>query len=165
MDTDDARVDAIVEAHGGVHGSLTDILLGVQEAFDHLPKGAVERVAGRLGLPVSQVYSVACFYKAFSLQPRAPRTVRVCTGTACYARGADALLAEIERQLHVTPGRRTEDGTIGLEAVNCPGNCPAGPVMTTNGGWHGRVTPGDVEVCVRRPLPPGAPPSEVPTHD
>ena len=155
------RVGEIIDRRGAARGSLTETLLEIQEAYSHLPAGAIELVAERLGVPVAQVYSVACFYKAFSLEPRAPHTIRLCTGTACYARGSEALLAEVDRQLHLTPGTTAPDGQVALETVNCPGNCPAGPVMTVNGRWQGRVAVEDVHSAIEQ----YARPSEAPHHD
>lgn len=148
MDIDMTRVGEIIDRHGAVRGSLTGILLDIQEAYFHLPADALVEVAERLGVPVAQVYAVACFYKAFSLEPRARHTIQVCTGTACYVRGSSLLLAEVERQLHLTPGQASPDGAVELETVTCPGNCPAGPVMTVDGVWRGRVAPDAVATCI-----------------
>lgn len=134
------QVDSIIEAHGTGRGRLIGILLELQRTFSHLAPEALERVADRLNIPLMQVYAVARFYRAFSLEPRPPRSIRVCTGTACFVRGGGALLHEVERLTHLTPGEVTDDGQLTLETPSCPGSCPAGPVMAVNGTAHGRVS-------------------------
>ena len=45
------------------------------------------------------VYGVATFYHFFSFAPQGRHTCVVCTGTACYVKGADALLEAVGQQL------------------------------------------------------------------
>jgi NADH:ubiquinone oxidoreductase subunit E len=144
MATDLTRVDTIVDKHGTDKGALVAILIDIQESFSCLPPEALRTVAKRMGLPVMRVYQVARFYRTFTFQTRAQHLISVCEGTACYARESAPLVREIGRLLHIKPGEATGDGRFTLETANCPGSCPAGPVMIVDGKPHGRVTPGQV---------------------
>jgi NADH:ubiquinone oxidoreductase subunit E len=121
------------------------LLLDIQDQFHYLPKEALQQVAAKVGMPAVRVYQVARFYEAFSLEPRGKHVVSVCSGTACYVRGSEAIVDEVERLLHAAPGETTEDGQFSVETVNCPGNCPQGPVVTVDHTCHGHVAPGQVE--------------------
>src|SRR5512144_2168295 len=126
-------VDAILARHDGKRGALIAMLLEVQEAFSYLPADAIVRLANALSIPTIQAYQVARFYKAFTFEPVGDRVVSVCTGTACYARGSESVMAAV----------RGAGGGIVVQTANCPGTCPAGPVMTVDGTCHTRVRPGD----------------------
>ena len=148
MAIDLARVDSIISRHGTGREALIALMLDIQHAFSYLPPEALERVAEHVGVPAVQVYGLARFYKAFSLKPRAAHVISVCAGTACYVRDGVPLIEEIERLLHIAPGETTPDGQFTLETVNCPGNCPAGPVMLIDGVCHGRVAASQVASLV-----------------
>jgi len=64
------NVDRVLEKYQHDRGMLVSILQDIQAVFNYLPEEALEQVSQSLELPVSQVYSVATFFKAFSLQPR-----------------------------------------------------------------------------------------------
>ena len=135
---DPALVDGIIERHGGI-GTLISILADVQRECSYLPRPALERVAERLKIPFSRVFSVSTFYKAFSLEPRGKHIVQICLGTACHVRGAQRILEEFERILSVKAGMTTEDRLFTLETVNCVGACALGPVAVVNGRYHGNL--------------------------
>ena len=88
---------------------------------------------------MSQVYSVATFFKAFSLKPRGRHLINVCLGTACHVRGAVRVLEAIERELGIKPGDTTEDLRYTLETVNCVGACALGPIVIIDGEYSGQM--------------------------
>ena len=102
------KVTEIVNKYGGNHDSLISILQDVQSEYQYLPEEALGAVANQLGLKVIQVYSVATFFKAFSLTPRGRHLVHVCLGTACHVRGATKILDEIKRESGIGPGETTK---------------------------------------------------------
>jgi len=120
---------------------LVPILQDVQAEYNYLPKEALVQVGEGLGVPLSQVYSVASFFKAFSLKPRGRHLINVCLGTACHVRGAVRVLDEIERELGVKAGETTEDLKYTLETVNCVGACALGPMVIIGEDYHGEMTP------------------------
>jgi hypothetical protein len=81
-------VDATARRYGREPHALIETLHTVQESFGYLDETALRYVAGSLKLPLSRVYGVATFYHFFTLKPKGKHTCVVCTGTACYIKGA-----------------------------------------------------------------------------
>jgi NADH-quinone oxidoreductase subunit E len=135
------KVSAILTKYNHDRGSLVSILQDIQKEYNYLPKEALQQVSQRLALPMSQVYHVATFFKAFSLTPRGKHLVSVCLGTACHVRGAPGVLDELKRQLGIKPGGTTEDMEYSLEAVNCLGACALGPIVVVDGEYRGQMNP------------------------
>ncbi len=93
------EVRRILDGYQHDESLLVSILQDVQAEYRYLPREALEQVGNELGIPLSRVYSVATFFKAFSLKPRGEHLVTVCLGTACHVRGAPSLLDEVKRHL------------------------------------------------------------------
>lgn len=129
----------VVENHGGNKGQLIGILQDIQAHHRYLPKKEMEAVAKLLDIPRSQVYSVATFFKAFSLEPKGAHTICVCMGTACHVRGAKQVLDELQRELKISAGETTKDKFLTLETVNCVGACALGPVAVVDGKYAGKL--------------------------
>ncbi|MDI7266574.1 MAG: NAD(P)H-dependent oxidoreductase subunit E [Myxococcota bacterium] len=136
-----APTDAILAAYPRERRSALMILQDVQQAYRYLPRAALERVAEVLGVPRSHVYSLAAFYRAFSLVPRGRHTCTVCVGTACHVRGAALLVERVERRAGIKAGETTPDRQLTLETVNCVGACALGPLAIIDGEYHGNMTP------------------------
>ena len=112
------------------------MLLDIQRDNRWLPKEALLWLSQKLSIPLSQIYHVATFYKAFSLVPQGRHSVAVCLGTACHVRGAPRLLEKVSDTLRINPGETTSDLRFSLATVNCLGCCALGPVMTLDGEYH-----------------------------
>jgi len=125
--------------------SLISVLEEIQAKYRYLPREAMILVGEGLGLPLSQVYSVATFYNAFSMMPRGRHNVCVCVGTACHVRGAKPVLNRLEELLHVKAGETTPDWNYSLETVNCLGACALGPIVVVDGAYSGQMVAGDVD--------------------
>ena len=119
---------------------LVSILQDVQAEYNYLPKESLVAVGKGLDAPLSQVYSVATFFKAFSLKPRGRHLIDVCLGTACHVRGGVRIMEAIERGLGIKQGETTEDFKYTLERVNCVGACALGPIVIVDGGHLGGMT-------------------------
>ena len=132
-------VDKILDKYQRSRGLLVSILQDIQAEYNYLPKEALERVSGGIDIPLSQVYSVATFFKAFSLMPRGRHLVNVCLGTACHVRGAVRVLDEIERVLGIKPRETTEDLRYTLETTNCVGACALGPIVVVDDEYAGQM--------------------------
>jgi NADH-quinone oxidoreductase subunit E len=120
-------------------GMLVSVLQDIQAEYNYLPKEALVQVSQGLDIPLTQVYSVASFFKAFSLKPRGRHLINVCLGTACHVRGAVRILEEIERELGINPGETTKDLKYTLERVNCVGACALGPIVIVDGNYSGQM--------------------------
>ena len=134
-----SNVDSILNKWRGNGSSLISIMLDIQSEYSYLPKDALIRVSEQLNIPLINVYSVATFYKSFSLKPRGKHLITVCLGTACHVRGAPNVLNEIENQLNVKVGETTPDNNFTLETVRCLGTCAIGPVITIDGKYYGQM--------------------------
>jgi len=132
-------VDSILDKWSNNGSSLISILLDIQSGYNYLPKDALIRISERLQIPLIHVYSVATFYKSFSLKPRGKHLITVCLGTACHVRGAPDVLNEIENQLNINVGETTPDNNFTLETVRCLGTCAIGPVVTIDGKYYGQM--------------------------
>jgi NADH-quinone oxidoreductase subunit E len=140
---DIARIDQIIERHGGQPSSLIQVLLEIQKENRWLPGEVIDRVAEKLEVPVAKVRHVATFYKAFSLVPKGRHQVHVCVGTACHVRGATRILDTLQDQTGIMPGETDLDLSFSLETVNCLGCCALGPVMVVDGKTYGKLTPSE----------------------
>jgi NADH-quinone oxidoreductase subunit E len=136
----DEKVKQILSRYQHDKSQLVSILQDVQAEYRYLPEDALEEVSHSLEVPISQVYSVATFFRAFSLEPQGRHLVNVCMGTACHVRGALRILEKIERELGIKPGETTKDLNFTLETVNCVGACALGPIVITDGEYNGQMT-------------------------
>ena len=128
---------------------LVSILQDVQAEYRYLPEDAIVEVSRGLEIPLSQVYSVATFFRAFSLEPRGRHLINVCLGTACHVRGAAKVLDKFERELGIKSGETTKDLKFTLEIVNCVGACALGPMVIINEEYHGEMTTDKVETVLK----------------
>jgi NADH-quinone oxidoreductase subunit E len=136
----------------GTGDSLISVLEEIQARYRYLPREAMILVSEKMGVPLSQVYSVATFYHAFSLAPRGHHKICVCTGTACHVRGAVQVLNRLETSLDVKPGGTTRDHEFTLETVNCLGCCALGPVVVLDDEYEGQMTTGKVDKLLKRAM-------------
>ena len=144
------EVATIVEKYYCNRDSLISILQDVQALYHYLPEYSLRTVAQELNIPLIQVYGVATFFKAFSLEPRGEHLVCVCLGTACHVRGAQSVLDETKRRLGVEAGQSTEDMKYSLETVNCLGACALGPILVVDEEYHGQMTPSKVKKILKK---------------
>ena len=102
-------------------------------------------ISEELDVPVSKIYGIATFYAQFSLTPKGDYIIQVCTGTACYVKGAQAVLDEVFHLLGIKSGETTPDGKFTIQDTRCLGCCGLAPVMTINEDVYGRLVPGNVK--------------------
>lgn len=124
---------------------LIGILQDVQREFGYIPRASLERISDDLKVPLSRVYTVATFYKAFKLQPTGKHIIKVCLGTACHIKGGPQLMQALESELRVKPEEVTEDGLFSYEGVRCVGCCGLAPVIMVDEDFHGKLRPGDIK--------------------
>lgn len=134
-----------IAAHKGQQGALMPILQKAQELYGYLPIEVQTIIAQELNISLAEVYGVVTFYAQFTLNPRGVYNIGVCLGTACYVKGAAAVIERIEKRLGIEPGGITADGRFSLEATRCIGACGLAPVMTINEEVYGRLTPEEVD--------------------
>lgn len=145
-----SKVDEIIDKNGLEQRALVPSLLEIQTVYHYLPQEVLERVAERMSIPAVQVFQVASFYKAFSLEPRGEHIITVCLGTACHVRGGVRLIEQVGRVLEIEPGQTTKDMKFTLEAVSCLGCCALGPVMVIDGKYYGHMGASKVEKVLQK---------------
>jgi len=145
-----ATIESVLNRHARVPSAIIAILQDLQDEVNYLPEGALRYVAEQLDIPVSKVYSLATFYRAFSLEPRGKYLILVCTGTACHVRGAIRIVDMLEREIGIRAGETDEGLEFTLETVNCLGACALGPVVVVNGEYHGQMTGAKAARLVKR---------------
>jgi len=133
------KVKSILGRYQRDPGMLVSVLQDIQAEYNYLPKKSLAQVSQGLDVPLTQVYSVATFFKAFSLKPRGRHIINVCLGTACHVRGAVRIKEGIERELDIKPGETTKDFKFTLETVNCVGACALGPIVIIDGKYSGQM--------------------------
>ena len=142
-------LEATMKKHQFQHSALIEVLHAAQELFGYLEYDLLYFVSRGMRLPPSKVYGVATFYHFFSLKPKGEHTCVVCTGTACYVKGANALLAAIEREAHVAAGETTGDGKLSLLTARCLGACGIAPAVVLDGTVKGHETAEDLLQSVK----------------
>jgi bidirectional [NiFe] hydrogenase diaphorase subunit len=135
------QLEATMKRHQYRQDALIEVLHAAQKLFGFLEPPLLHFVAQHLKLPPSRVYGVATFYHLFTLKPGGRHTCIVCTGTACYVKGANKLLAAVSQVAGVEPGQTTPDGELTLRTVRCLEPCGLAPVAVLDGTVHGQETP------------------------
>ncbi len=138
------QLQKLIDDHKNQEGALMPVMQGAQEIFGCLPQDVQEKIAEGLGVTLSDVYGVSTFYSQFALEPKGKNVISVCLGTACYVKGAQAVLDKFCDTLGIKPGSTTKDGKFTLQATRCLGACGLAPVLMINDDVHGRVTPEEV---------------------
>lgn len=134
-----SSVTQIIDKYHYDKGQLVSILQDIQAEHHYLPKDILVEVSQILNVPLSQVYSVATFFRAFSLKPRGRHLINVCLGTACHVRGTAKVLERMERELGIRRGETTKDSKFTLETVNCVGCCALGPMVMLDDQYFGQM--------------------------
>ncbi|MCK4263995.1 MAG: NAD(P)H-dependent oxidoreductase subunit E [Candidatus Aminicenantes bacterium] len=129
---------------------LIHILHKIQAEYGYIPSQALSSISKHLKISESEIFGVLTFYKAFSLKPRGKHLVTICMGTACHVRGAPMILDELKRQLSIEPGETTEDDLFTLETVNCVGACALGPIVISDGNYHGQMKTREVNKLIKK---------------
>lgn len=125
-------------------GELINVLHKAQSVFGYLPAEVQEIVAQELNVSTAKVYGVVTFYSFFTMTPKGKHPISICTGTACYVRGAEKVLDEFKKHLEIEVGETTADGKFSLSCLRCVGACGLAPVVLVGEKTYGRIAPDDV---------------------
>lgn len=142
------EVEEIVKPWEGKKGNLIMILHEIQNRYSYVPRKISYEVAKRLDIPLAQIYEVITFYNYFKLEPPGEHIISVCMGTACYLKGAPALIQALKKELGVDPGQTTPDKKFYVQMVRCLGCCGLAPVLTVGPKVYSGVKPEQVREIV-----------------
>ncbi|MCR4429329.1 MAG: NAD(P)H-dependent oxidoreductase subunit E [Caldiserica bacterium] len=143
-------LDQVISKYSSPSGRILGILGEIQKAKKYLPKEDLVYVSKKIGIPISQIYSLATFYSFFELQPIGEHIITVCTGTACHVKGAPKIISALETLLGVEEGKTSPDGKFSLttedrcftlNTARCFGACSMAPVLRIDGNIYGYNTP------------------------
>ncbi|MBO4339565.1 MAG: NADH-quinone oxidoreductase subunit NuoE [Clostridia bacterium] len=143
-------IKPVLDEYGEVKGSLITILQQTQEIYGYLPKEAIEYIAQRTGIEISEIMGVATFYTQFRLTPVGKYLIMLCQGTACHVNSSELILQTIKDELGIDDGETTEDGLFSLKCVACLGCCSLSPVMMINENAYGSLTPDKTKTILRQ---------------
>lgn len=135
------KIKEICKSFNNKEGELINVLHKVQSTFGYLPAEIQEVVAQELNVAVAKVYGVVTFYSFFTMLPKGKHPISICTGTACYVRGAEKVLDEIKKELKIEVGETTGDGKFSISCLRCVGACGLAPVVMVGEKTYGRVSP------------------------
>ncbi|TJX68118.1 NAD(P)H-dependent oxidoreductase subunit E [Soehngenia saccharolytica] len=127
------------------NGALMPALQRAQELFNYLPKEVLKIISDELNIPLAEIYGVATFYSQFSFIPKGENQINVCLGTACYVKGAQAILEEFEKELGIKQGETTSDLKFSIGQARCLGDCSKAPVVMINSDIFPLVKKKDVK--------------------
>ena len=128
-----------------VENPLMQILQESQAMFGCVPIEVQLLISKHFNYSTAKINGVVSFYSMFSLKPKGKNVVGVCTGTACYIKGAERLVDRMSEKLGIKQGETTEDGQFTMAHTRCVGACSLAPVIMVNGEIHEKVSTDDIE--------------------
>jgi len=133
------KLQEVIDEKKGLQNPLIEILHQAQGIFGYLPAEVQQYIAEQMNIPIGKIYGVVTFYNFFSMEPRGKHVINVCTGTACYVKGAPKVIQMFEEELSIKMGETTKDGLFTLTSVRCVGACSLAPVFVIDNETYGRV--------------------------
>lgn len=144
------ELDRVIQEYAHSPDALIQVLHRAQELFGYLRDDVLEHVARALHIPISKVYGVVTFYSFFTTTPRGKHRCLTCKGTACYVKGAERVIREMETALDVNMGDTTRDNMFTLETARCLGSCGLAPAVMIDSDVHGNLSPMKVRQLLSR---------------
>lgn len=123
---------SFIEDNKELPGALIPVLQEAQFQFGYLAKEIMEMISRGLDIPVSKVFGVATYYTQFTFIPKGENNISVCLGTACYVKGAQDILEEVQNILGIKDGETTADLKFSITSTRCVGDCSLAPVVLVN---------------------------------
>ncbi len=120
---------------------LIPVLHRVQQESGYLSAEAMDAVSVLMQIPATKVTGVASFYHFFNFNPPGKHKVSLCMGTACFVKGAGAVLDKLKELLGVDLGETTPDALFSIDVARCVGACALAPVMIVDDKVFAEVTP------------------------
>lgn len=143
------KIHNICDEFNNEHGELINVLHKTQGEFGYLPAEVQEVIAEKMDISLAKVYGIVTFYSFFTMKPKGQYPISICTGTACYVRGAENVLAEFKKELNIEVGETSQDGKFSLSCLRCVGACGLAPVVLVGDKTYGRVAPDNVADIIK----------------
>jgi NADH-quinone oxidoreductase subunit E/NADP-reducing hydrogenase subunit HndA len=139
------KIKAICKSFNNERGEVINVLHKVQGTLGYLPAEVQEVIAQELNVSLANVYGIVTFYSFFTMTPKGEHPISICTGTACYVRGAEKVLDEFKRQLNIKVGETTPDGKFSINCLRCVGVCGLAPIIYVGEKAYGKLAPENVK--------------------
>lgn len=139
------KIKAICKSFNNEKGEVINVLHKVQGTLGYLPAEVQEVIAKELNVSLAHVYGIVTFYSFFTMTPKGEFPISICTGTACYVRGAEKVLDEFKRQLNIKVGETTPDGKFSIDCLRCVGVCGLAPIVYVGEKAFGKLAPENVK--------------------
>jgi len=141
-----AAIETARDRYPQARSAVLPALWAVQHEIGHLTPDAMAEVARLLQLPPSEVEAVATFYSMYFQHPHGRHEVVLCTNVSCALRGADGIVAHLEKSLGCPSGETTSDGAFTWSStIECLGACGGAPAMQVDHHFHEDLTPERVD--------------------
>nr|VFK28727.1 MAG: NADH dehydrogenase subunit E [Candidatus Kentron sp. MB]VFK33291.1 MAG: NADH dehydrogenase subunit E [Candidatus Kentron sp. MB]VFK76085.1 MAG: NADH dehydrogenase subunit E [Candidatus Kentron sp. MB] len=115
----------------------------------YLTMELMDAVAAYLDLPPISVYEVASFYSMLETEPVARHSISICTNISCLLRGAEEIVAHVEKKLGAKIGESTPDGRFFLKREEeCLAACCGAPMMMADHKYHENLTPEKIDTIL-----------------
>ena len=153
-----ADIEAIAARFPTRRSAILHVLWMAQAKWGWLSTDVLRRVGDTVGLPPSEVLAVASFYTMFKKQPTGTYLIQVCHTLSCALRGADQMVAHLEKILGVKCGETSADGKFTLMRVECLASCGSAPMMQVNEDFYEFLTEAKLDEIITafktgKPLP------------
>lgn len=142
-------LEQCMKQFGTDESALIKVLYEAQHIFGYLSKEVMLFIADTMNVPAAKIYGVVSFYSYFTTEPKGRSQIKVCLGTACFVRGADKIVRQLEHELGIKMGETTTDRKFSLDSLRCVGACGLAPVVLVNDKVYGKVEPDDVSKIIR----------------
>jgi len=142
-------LEAALKRHQYSRDALIEILHTTQDLYGYLDRDLLRYISQALRLPPSHVYGVATFYNFFKLRKPGAHVITICMGTACYVKGAEAILSTIEHEFKIKRGETDTDNNLSLFITRCIGSCAMAPIIVIDGEVIGKAVKEDVINTIR----------------
>ena len=133
-------LEAFIDSGNYDESSLIEVLHYAQGLYGYLGREVQEYIAEKLDMPRAKIYGVITFYSYFTTEPRGKYVISICTGTACFVKGAIDILEDFKKILGIKEGQTTKDGMFTIDVLRCVGSCAIAPVVMVNDKVYGRFT-------------------------
>ena len=126
-------INRIIDEHKNQSGPTKLILHEIQTELGYIPFEAMKEMSTVLNVPIAEIYSVVSFYTQFTLEPKGKHILNICMGTACYVKGAQAIIEKFQELTGAKLNSTSENGLFSLDSTRCLGACGLAPVAVLDG--------------------------------
>jgi [NiFe] hydrogenase diaphorase moiety large subunit len=141
-------IQSIIEKYQRDRGRLLDILLDIQEQYEHIPAEAINKIADQLDISLVDVEQVVSFYHFLATSPVGKYAVYLNDSVVAKMMGRDEVASAFEAEAGIPFNSVTPDGLIGLWDTADIGMNDQEPAAIINGTVFTKLTPDKVKKLV-----------------